>query len=82
MIALSMVMFDGQLPVPGQDGVRPGLSCDFAENHAAQAMTDLTEPGSHGVRGPQSPFQLGRMPFSAARYSFRASSSWSTVPVT
>jgi len=41
-----------------QDSVRPGHSCDFAENLAAQAMADLAERGSLGVRELQSTFQL------------------------
>jgi hypothetical protein len=44
-------------------------------------MTDLAERGSVGVGELQPPFQLG-LQDSAARYSFRANSSWSTVPVT
>jgi hypothetical protein len=55
----------------------------LAENLAAQSMTDLAERGSLGVREFQPPFQLAfRIRFSAARYSFRASGSWSTIPVT
>src|SRR5271169_3243372 len=38
-----------QLPVPGQDGVRPRHRCDLGEGLAAQAMTDLAERGSLGV---------------------------------
>ena len=45
--------------VPAQDSVRPGHSCDFAENLAAQAMADLAERGSLGVRELESTFQLG-----------------------
>jgi hypothetical protein len=46
-------------------------------------MRDLAERGSFGIRELQPPFQLGLQdPISAARYSFRASSSWSTIPVT
>src|ERR1022692_2706707 len=57
---LRAIEFAGdQLAVPSQDGVRPGHSCDLAENLAAQAMTDLTERGSLGVRELQPPFQLG-----------------------
>src|SRR2546429_5892937 len=39
-----------KLAVPGQDGVRPSHSCDLGEDLAAQAMTDLAERGSLGVR--------------------------------
>src|SRR6476620_6143213 len=41
-----------------QDSVGPGHSWDFAENLAAQAMADLAERGSLGVRELQSTFQL------------------------
>jgi hypothetical protein len=50
LTGLRAIEFAGdQLAVPGQDGVRPGHSCDLAENLAAQAMIDLIEPGSLGV---------------------------------
>jgi hypothetical protein len=46
-------------------------------------MTDFAERGSIGVRELQPPFQLGLQDaISAARYSVRTSSSWSTSPVT
>ena len=48
-----------KLAIPGQDGVRPRYSCDLGEGLAAQAMTDLAEHGSLGVRELQSPSQLG-----------------------
>jgi hypothetical protein len=45
--------------------------------------TDLAERGSLSVGELQSPFQLPlRIRFSAARYSFRATNSWFTIPVT
>ena len=57
---LRAIEFAGdQLAVPGQDGVRPRHSCDLGENLAAQAMTDLAERGSLGVRELQPPVQLG-----------------------
>jgi hypothetical protein len=72
-----------QLAVPGQDGVGPGHIGHFVEDLAAPAMTDLAERGSLGVRELQPPFNWAfRIRFSAARYSFRASSSWSAIPVT
>ena len=50
---------------------------------AAQAMTDLAERGALGVRELQPTFQLGlQNGFRRPRYSIRASSSWSSVPVT
>src|SRR2546421_10657767 len=59
LTGLRAIEFAGdQLAVPGQDGVRPGHTCDLAENFATQAMTDLAERGSLGVRELQSPFQL------------------------
>jgi hypothetical protein len=46
-------------------------------------MTDLAERGSLGVRNRSRPFHWAlRMRFSVTRYSFGASSSRSTVPVT
>ena len=60
LTGLRAIEFAGdQLAVPGQDGVRPGHSCDLAENLAAQAMADLAERGPLGVRELQPPFQLG-----------------------
>src|SRR6202158_57611 len=57
---LRAIEFAGdKLAVPGQDSVRPGHSCDLGENLAAQAMTDLAERGSLGVRELQLPFQPG-----------------------
>ena len=61
-------------------GFEPERADLFAHNETVVEAS--CETVSHGVREPQPPFQLGWMPFSAARYSFRASSSWSTVPVT
>src|SRR5207248_2400790 len=59
LTGLRAIAFAGdQLAVPGQDGVRPGHSCDLAENLAAEAMTDLAERGPLGVRELQSTFQL------------------------
>jgi hypothetical protein len=40
----------GQPTVLGQDGVRPGDACRLGESLAAQAMTNLAERGSIGVR--------------------------------
>ena len=68
-----------KLATPGKDGVRPGDGCDLGENRTPEPMTDLAERGSVRVRQLQRAF---RMRFSAARYSLRARSSWSTVPVT
>src|ERR1700687_909502 len=48
-----------QLAVPCQDGVWPGHSCHLAEDPAAQSMTNLTEPGSLGVRETRPPLQIG-----------------------
>jgi len=48
-----------ELAVPGQDGVGPGHSGHLGENPAAQAMTNLAERGSLGVRERQPSFQLG-----------------------
>ena len=81
---LRTIEFAGhELAVPSQDGVRPGDIGHLAENLAAQSMTDLAERGSLGVRELQPPFNWAfKMRFSAARYSIRASSSWSTIPVT
>jgi hypothetical protein len=42
----------------GKDGVRPRDSRDLGKGLAAQAMTDLPEHGSLGVRELQSPIQL------------------------
>src|SRR6266542_1172087 len=48
---LGPIEFAGdQLAVPGQDGVRSRHIGHLAENLAAQAMTDLAERGSLGVR--------------------------------
>ena len=57
---LCAIEFAGdQRAVPGQDGVRPRHGCDLGENLAAQAMTDLAERGSLGVRELQPLVQLG-----------------------
>jgi hypothetical protein len=46
-----------QLAVPGQDRVRPGHGCAAsARTFATQAMTDLAERGSLGIREHQSAF--------------------------
>src|SRR5271166_5332109 len=47
-----------ELAVPSQDGVRSGHTGHLGESLAAQAMTDLAERGSLGVRELQPPFQL------------------------
>ena len=46
------------MSIPGKDGVRPRDSRDLGKGLAAQAMTDLPEHGSLGVRELQSPIQL------------------------
>jgi hypothetical protein len=57
---LRAIEFAGdQLAVPAQDGVWPRHIRHLGENSAAQAMTDLTQHGSFGVRKPQPPLQLG-----------------------
>jgi hypothetical protein len=72
-----------QLAVQGHDRVRPGDGCDLGENLATQAMTNLAERGSLGVREHQAAFQMVfQDTVFGGRYSFRASSCWSTVPVT
>ncbi len=48
-----------KLAIPAEDSVRPGYGGDVGENLAAQAMTDLTECASLGLRELQSHFQLG-----------------------
>jgi hypothetical protein len=65
-----------------QDCVRPGDGCDLGENLATQAMTNLAERGSLGVRENHSAFQRLSDAVFGRQISFRASSSWSTVPVT
>src|SRR5215813_1743236 len=47
-----------KLAVPSQDGVWPRYSCDLGEGVTAQAMSDLTERGSLGVREFEPSFQL------------------------
>src|SRR5207244_987409 len=47
-----------QFAVPGQDSVRPGDIRNLGENLAAQAMTNLGERGSLGVRELQPSVQL------------------------
>src|SRR5580692_381804 len=81
---LRAIEFAGdQLAVPSQDSVRPGDGCYLGENLAAHAMTNFAERGSLGIDSFSRPFNWAfRMRFSAARYSFRVSNSWSTVPVT
>ena len=66
-----------QLAIPGQNGVGLSHSCDLGESRAAEPMPDFTKRGALGVRE-----RALTMRFSAVKYSFRASSSWSTVPVT
>jgi hypothetical protein len=48
-----------KLAIPAQDGVRPGYGGDVGENLAAQAMTDLAERLSGGVRELQPTCQPG-----------------------
>jgi len=48
-----------KLAVPSQDGVRPRHIGHLGEDLAAQAMTDLGQCGSLGVRELQPPLQLG-----------------------
>jgi hypothetical protein len=48
-----------KLAVPSQDGVRPRHIGHLGEDLAAQAMTDLGQCGSLGVRKLQPPIQLG-----------------------
>ena len=65
-----------KLAVPGQDSIRPRHCCDLGEGFAAQAMTNLAERGSLGVRELEPSFQLGLQDaVFGGRYSFRASSS-------
>src|SRR5882757_1499060 len=47
-----------KLAIPSQDGVGPGYGRDVGENLAAQAMTDLAEHASLGVRKLQPTIQL------------------------
>jgi hypothetical protein len=72
-----------QLAVPGQDRVRPGDGCNLGKNLATQAMTNLAERGSLGVREHHSAFQLV---FQDAVFGGQifvpGQRSWSTVPVT
>jgi hypothetical protein len=44
---------DDQLAMPAQDGVRSGYGGDVGKNPAAQAMADLAEHLSLGIRKPQ-----------------------------
>jgi hypothetical protein len=56
---LRSIEFAGdKLAIPAQDGVRSGYSGDVGENLAAQAMTDLAERASLGVRELQPTCQL------------------------
>src|SRR5262245_45739232 len=56
---LRAVEFAGDKPaIPAQDSVRPGYAGDVGENLAAQAMTDLAERASLGVRELQAAIQL------------------------
>ena len=45
--------------IPAQDGVRLDYGGDVGQNLAAQAMTDIAQHASLGVRQLQPPFQLG-----------------------
>jgi hypothetical protein len=47
-----------ELTIPAKDGVRSGYGSDVGENLATQAMTDLAEHASLGVRELQPTFQL------------------------
>src|SRR5260370_22013274 len=47
-----------KLPIPSQDGVGPGYGRDVGKKLAAQAMTDLAEHASLGVRQLQSAYPL------------------------
>ena len=59
-----------QLAVPGQDSFWPGRSRHLGENLGPiNGRNSFSRPAF-------------KIRFSAARYSFRASSSWSTIPVT
>src|SRR5215471_17545428 len=64
-----------------EDGIRQSGSRYIAECLAAQSTNNLAELRSLGVRELWPTFNWPlRIWFSAARYSFRSSSSWSTVP--
>src|SRR5258705_2603921 len=57
LTGLRAIEFAGdQLAVPGQDGVRLRDGCDLGENLATQAMTNLAERSSLGVRELQATF--------------------------
>ena len=61
---------------------RPRHSGHLGESLAAQAMVDLAQVTRSVPKSCSRPFNCAfRTRFSAARYSFRASSSWSTTPV-
>ena len=44
--------------IPTKDGVRPGYGGDVGQNRAAQAMTDLAQRASLGVREIRPTIQL------------------------
>src|ERR1039457_831093 len=68
--------------VPSQDGIRQGGSRHLAERLAAQPMANFAPLRSAASESSSRPFNWPlRIRFSAARYSFRSSSSWSTVSV-
>src|SRR5262249_10648250 len=73
-----------KLAVPAQDSAWPRHPCDLGEDLSAQAMAKLSPSVARWASERLGrPFSLAiRMRFSAARYSLRASSSWTTVPVT
>jgi hypothetical protein len=55
---------------------------DLGESRAAEPMPDFTKRGALGVPELQASIQLGFQNAVLGKYSFRASSSWSTVTVT
>ena len=73
----------GKLAIPAEDRVQLSHGGDVGENLAAQATTGLSRaPRSASDSFSRPVIWAFMMRFSAARYSFRASNSWSTVPVT
>jgi hypothetical protein len=59
LTGLRAIEFAGdKLAIPAQDGVRPGYGGDVRESLMAQAMTDLAERASLGIRELQSTLQL------------------------
>lgn len=47
-----------ELAIPAEDGVRLGYGGDVGQNLATQAMTDLAQHASLGIRQLQPTFQL------------------------